>query len=519
MGNYAKPRGTRDFLPLDAGKLQILEMILKEVVSKAGYKQIITPIFEHTEVFTRSAGESSDIVNKEMYTFLDKGNRSISLRPEGTAGVIRAFVENKMHTDPDLPIKLFYFGPNFRYEKPQAGRFRQFYQFGVECIGLRNPYLDAENIILATEMLKQLGIHDIEIKVNSIGDNESRERYKEALREYFRPYLDTLCEDCKVRFEKNPLRILDCKVDGNKECMKNYPRISDYLSLESQEYFAKVCKVLGMYNLPYTIDPKLVRGLDYYNDVVFEVYAKAENGTSYGAVLAGGRYDSMVDQFGGPKLPSVGFAAGADRLLLVMEDLGLFKNFTYNLTTYVMPLDKEAFEYAFDIMLYLRSMGVDSEIDYNMRKIGSQFKTVDRKKATFALIIGTEEMNNGQVQIKINETKEQYKVNANEIIPFMQEYFMKKQQEEHAHHHGCGCGHHHDDEHECCCGGHGHDEDHECHCHEDVHECCCGEHDGEHECHCHEEGHECCCGEQGGEHECHCHEEDHECKCGHHHDK
>ena len=434
-----------------------------------------------------------------MYTFLDKGNRSISLRPEGTAGVIRAFVENKMHTDPDLPIKLFYFGPNFRYEKPQAGRFRQFYQFGVEGIGLRNPYLDAENIILATEMLKQLGIHDIEIKVNSIGDNESRERYKDALREYFRPHLDTLCEDCKVRFEKNPLRILDCKVDGNKECMKNYPRISDYLSLESQEYFAKVCKVLGMYNLPYTIDPKLVRGLDYYNDVVFEVYAKAENGTSYGAVLAGGRYDSMVDQFGGPKLPSVGFAAGADRLLLVMEDLGLFKNFTYNLTTYVMPLDNEAFEYAFDIMLYLRSMGVDSEIDYNMRKIGSQFKTVDRKKATFALIIGTEEMNNGQVQIKINETKEQYKVNANEIIPFMQEYFMKKQQEEHAHHHGCGCGHHHEDEHECCCGGHGHD--------------------GEHECHCHEEGHECCCGEHDGDHECHCHEEGHECKCGHHHDK
>ena len=239
MGNYAKPRGTRDFLQLDSGKLQILEMILKEVVSKAGYKQIITPIFEHTEVFTRSAGESSDIVNKEMYTFLDKGNRSISLRPEGTAGVIRAFVENKMHTDPDLPIKLFYFGPNFRYEKPQAGRFRQFYQFGVECIGLRNPYLDAENIILATEMLKQLGIQDVEIRLNSIGDNESRERYKEALREYFRPYLDTLCEDCKVRFEKNPLRILDCKIDGKKEFMKDHPKISDYLSFESQSYFVQ----------------------------------------------------------------------------------------------------------------------------------------------------------------------------------------------------------------------------------------------------------------------------------------
>ena len=202
----------------------------------------------------------------------------------------------------------------------------------------------------------------------------------------------------------------------------------------------------------------------------------------------------MVKQFGGPDLPSVGFAAGADRLLLVMEDLGLFKNFTYNLTAYVMPLEKESFEYAFDIMLYLRSMGVDCEIDYNVRKIGSQFKTVDRKKATFALIIGTEEMNNGQVQIKINETKEQYKVNANEIVPFMQEYYMKKQQEEHAHHHGCGCGHHHDEEHECCCG-HEHGEDHEC---------CCGGHG-------HEDGHECC----GGHH----HEEGHECKCGHHHDK
>ena len=477
MGNYAKPKGTRDFLPTESAKLAILEMILKQVVSKAGYKQIVTPIFEHTEVFVRTSGDSSDIVNKEMYTFLDKGNRSISLRPEGTAGVIRAFVENKLYTDPDLPVKLFYMGPNFRYERPQAGRFRQFSQFGVECIGLRNPYLDAENIILATEMLKQLGIHDIEIRVNTIGDLESRNNYKEALRKHFEPHLDTLCEDCKVRFEKNPLRILDCKVDVNKDCMKNFPVISDYLSKESQDYFASVCKVLSSYNLPYTIDNKLVRGLDYYNDVVFEIYAKSNSGKDYGAVLAGGRYDAMVKQFGGPDLPSFGFAAGIDRLLLIMDEAGLFDQFAFNLTAYIMPLEKEAFEYAFDIMLYLRSMGVDTEIDYQSRKIGAQFKTVDRKKALFAILVGSEEMNSGTVTIKINETKEQVKIDANQILAFMQQYFAKKEQEaREAHEHKCHCGHHHDEDHECC---HGHGEGHECECghhHDEDHECCHGHH-------------------------------------------
>ena len=238
-----KPKGTRDFMPQETFKLHILETLLRQTCETSCYREVRTPMFEHTEVFTRSSGEGSDIVNKEMYTFVDRGNRSISLRPEGTAGVIRAFVENKAYAEADLPIRLFYMGPNFRYERPQAGRFRQFTQLGVENIGIRSPYLDAEVILFAVDLLASVGIGDIEVKINSIGDSESRNAYKEALRKHFEPHLETLCSDCKVRFEKNPLRILDCKVDYAHPSMQDYPKINDYLSEESKEYFEKVKEV------------------------------------------------------------------------------------------------------------------------------------------------------------------------------------------------------------------------------------------------------------------------------------
>ena len=237
MAQYSLPRGTQDFLPEKSEKVTYVEYLLKSVAGLYGYREIRTPVFEHTPLFLRSVGESSDIVNKEMYTFLDKSNRSITLRPEGTAGVVRAFVENKMYATPDFPVKLFYYGPVFRYERPKAGRYRQLNQFGFECIGVNSAYADAELIIMVSSIVSMLGIKNFKIKINSIGDKESRENYKEALREYFKPYLDTMCEDCKRRYEQNPLRILDCKVDANHEAVLNAPKISDYLNEKSLKYF------------------------------------------------------------------------------------------------------------------------------------------------------------------------------------------------------------------------------------------------------------------------------------------
>lgn len=445
-----KPKGTRDFLPEDTLKLQIVETLFKQVVETSCYREVRTPMFEHTEVFARSSGEGSDIVNKEMYTFLDRGNRSISLKPEGTAGVIRAFVENKAYANPDLPIRYYYIAPNFRYERPQAGRFRQFSQLGVECLGIRSPYLDCEVILMALDLLASVGLNDVELKINTIGDTKSRENYKEALREYFKPYLDELCSDCKVRYEKNPLRILDCKVDVDHPAMKNYPKIKDYLSAESKEYFQKVLDILDSFEIKYTVDDKLVRGLDYYNDTVFEIYAKSPSGIDYGAILAGGRYDGLVKQFEGPDMPAFGFGCGIDRIVAILEEQHFFDQYQDSITAYVMPLEESAFSYAFFIENFLRLNGFDAEIDYQNRSIKSQFKTVDRKKAMFALLVGSTEHESQTVTIKINATKEQKIVPLDQLLDFMHHSMHELQ---HQHHDGC-C---HEEGHECCC--HHHDEE------------------------------------------------------------
>lgn len=458
-----KPKGTRDFLPEDTFKLQIVETLIKQTIENSCYREIRTPMFEHTEVFARSSGDSSDIVNKEMYTFDDRGGRSISLRPEGTAGAIRAFVENKAYANADLPVRLYYLGPNFRYERPQAGRFRQFSQLGVECIGIRSPYIDSEVILLALDVLNSVGITDITLKINTIGDSKSRDAYKVALKEYFKPFINDLCEDCKVRYEKNPLRILDCKVDGDKECMKNYPKIKDYLSDESKDYFQKVLDILDSFEIKYEVDDKLVRGLDYYNDTVFEIYAKAPSGTDYGAILAGGRYDNLIKQFEGPDMPSFGFGLGVDRVLALCEELHVLDRYQDSITAYVMPLEESALPYAFFIENYLKVNGIDADMDFQNRSIKSQFKTVDRKKAAFALLVGSTEHQSQTVTVKINATKEQKIVPLDQLLGFIVNYQNAE--------HSCGCGHDHEHD-ECCCG---HDHEHD--------ECCCG--------HDHEDG--CCC--------------------------
>lgn len=446
MAIYHLPRGTQDFLFERTLRLEYIESVLRDLAESYGYAEIRTPIFEHTEVFLRSVGESSDIVNKEMYTFTSRGERSLTLRPEGTAGVIRAFVEQKEYAQQDYPYKAFYLGPVFRYERPQAGRYRQLHQFGVESIGTRSPYLDAEVILMACHMLNELGIHHYRVKINSIGDESSLKRYREALQSYFAPAISTLCEDCHRRLDQNALRILDCKLDGDKEIVKNAPKISDFLSDESQQYFSQTLQILNDYQVPYVVDDRLVRGLDYYTDVVFEIEAEDHEGHSFGAICGGGRYDRLVKEFDGPELPAAGFAFGMERLLLLLEKDELLHSIVRELETYVMPLEDKVFQYAFDVMMHLRLQGIQSDMDYGMRSIKAQFKTVDRKHAQYAILIGTSEMEQQSVTVKSNTTKEQKTMPVDELVPYLAEQFATREEE---HTHTCDCGH---DDHDCCHG-------------------------------------------------------------------
>jgi histidyl-tRNA synthetase len=482
MDKYTLPRGTQDFLPEDTFKLNYIENVLKEVGALFDFHEIRTPIFEHTQLFTRSVGESSDIVNKEMYTFLDRSNRSITLRPEGTAGVVRAFVENKLYAKSDYPLKLYYNGPVFRYERPQAGRYRQIHQFGYECVGIKSPYMDAEMILMAASSLYILGIKNFTVKINSIGDTVSRNNYREALREYFKPHLEELCEDCNRRFTQNPLRILDCKVDAEKAVIKEAPKITKYLNDESKKYFSDVLTILKTYNLPYEVDENLVRGLDYYSDVVFEINVLKPDNTSYGAIGAGGRYDGLIEEVGGPSLPSVGYAFGVDRLKLIMEEYNLFNQIKDSLDAYVMPMDAASFNYAYQVAQFLRGNGIKAEMDYQMRSLKAQFKSVEKKNARFALIIGQDEVKNNTVTVKNTTTKEQITCPVNELIDKLNELYQRQFEVNEG---GCNCGHHHDEDgHECHC-----EDGHECHC-EDGHECCHEGHGHDEHCNCKHEGEE-----------------------------
>ena len=428
---YKLPRGTQDFLPVTSEKISSIEYVLKRVASLYGYREIRTPIFEHTNLFLRSVGESSDIVNKEMYTFLDKGDRSITLRPEGTAGVMRAFVENKMYASPDMPIKLFYDGPVFRYERPGAGRYRQITQFGFECLGVHSPLIDAELILMNVTMLYMLGIKNFVIKVNSIGDTLSRENYKKELREYFKDHLDSLCDDCKRRFEQNPLRILDCKVDGDKELVLNAPVITDYLTEESKEYFAKLLSYLDKFNVPYEVDNRLVRGLDYYCDTVFEIKCKTPEGKDYGAIGAGGRYDGLVEQVGGPHTPGIGMAFGVERLLLLLESYNLFDNNIGNYDVLITSIGNEYLDYAFEITSFLRSNGFRCECEMQGKSMKSFFKSVERQNVPFAIIVGENEFNSKTCNVKDTNTKEQVTLELNDLCNYLYNKLNS---------HHCSCG-------------------------------------------------------------------------------
>lgn len=409
------PKGTKDVLPENSYRWQFVERVARETAKTFNVREIRTPMFEHTEVFSRGVGETTDIVNKEMYTFLDKGGRSITLKPEGTAGVVRAFVESGLYAAA-MPLKTYYITPCFRYERPQAGRLREFHQFGVEFFGAESAGIDAEVILLAKTFLDNLGVKNVTLYINSIGCKECRKEYHKALKEFLKANYDELCDLCKDRFDKNPMRILDCKNDSCKKITENAPSILDYLCDDCKAHFEQVKKLLTLSGVEYKINPKIVRGLDYYTKTVFEFVS--ENIGAQGTVLGGGRYDGLVAEFGGGKVPGIGFAAGIERLLLLLESTGEIKN-EDGLTVYVAPMGDDARIKAFELVSMLRKSGVIADTDYMNRGIKAQFKYADKLGARFVAVIGSDELSRGAVKLKNMLSGEEKEVPFQELAEFL----------------------------------------------------------------------------------------------------
>lgn len=410
------PRGTQDILPGEVEKWQLIEKTARNICRKYQYKEIRTPIFEHTELFQRSVGDSTDIVQKEMYTFNDRGGRSLTLRPEGTAAVVRSYAENKMYGQTVQPVKMYYFGPMFRYERPQAGRYRQFVQFGIEAIGSDDPAIDVEVISLAIEFYRTLGLKKLRLVINSLGDRSSRAALREALVSHFRPNIGEFCEDCQQRLETNPLRILDCKKDRDHELMKTAPSILDYLNESSSEYFEKVKKRLKGMEIDFVVDPNLVRGLDYYNHTAFEIMSEAEGFGAITTLCGGGRYDGLVEEVGGPDKPGVGFALSIERLLSALEAEGVTLVQEESVDYFIIALGEDAEEYAVPLLQQLRRAGFSAEKDYMGRKIKAQFKAAERLQAQYAVIIGEDELKEGKALVKNLESGEQKSLDLANIV-------------------------------------------------------------------------------------------------------
>lgn len=415
MANYQPQRGTYDAFYGDALNIEKITKILKDIASSYAYFPIHTPIYESTDLFTRSAGESSDIVTKEMFDFMDKGGRHISLRPEVTAGVMRAIVTNKLYATKDLPLKLQYFGPAFRYDRPQAGRYRQFNQFGVEQVGVTTAFEDAETIIMGYECLKKLGFPHVILKINSIGDLESRANYKVALKEYFKDKIEEMCSDCKHRYETNPLRILDCKVPQDQELVKDAPKMGNYLNESSQARFDEVLSILDKAGVEYEVDSTLVRGLDYYSHVVFEFHFISSEGTNLGALGGGGHYDNLLKEVGGPELSSVGFAFGIERLNSLLKEISPESYETDSIDAYIVTLG-EVKEKAFEIATTLRRNYLKVDIGFTGKSMKAQIKIALRKNAKYLVIIGEDEIKNELYQLKNLETQEQVSLSVEDII-------------------------------------------------------------------------------------------------------
>lgn len=409
-----KPKGTQDILPADSAKWQYVENVARETFKKYNYGEIRTPMFEHYEVISRSVGDTTDIVTKEMYDFHDKGDRHITLRPEGTAPVVRSYVENKLFApEVQKPVKVYYIGSMFRYERPQAGRLREFHQLGVECFGSKNPATDVETIAMAYQLFNTLGIKDVTLHLNSLGNTESRLAYRQALIDYLTPMRESLSKDSQRRLDENPLRVLDSKEKEDKVAVENAPSILDYLDEESQAHFDEVRTMLDSLNIPYVIDTNMVRGLDYYNHTIFEIITTIDK--SELTICAGGRYDSLVEYFGGPETAGFGFGLGLERLLLVLDKQGIELPVEENLDVYIAVLGSGANGKALELVQAIRYQGFKAERDYLGRKIKAQFKSADTFKAKTVITLGESEVESGQVNVKNNATREEVTVSFEEL--------------------------------------------------------------------------------------------------------
>ncbi len=411
------PKGTKDVLPQDSYKWQYVEGVARETARLFHLQEVRTPTFEHTELFQRGVGETTDVVTKEMYTFKDKGDRSITLKPEGTAGVVRSFIENGMFGGV-LPAKMYYIIPAFRYERPQAGRLREFHQFGVEMFGAAGAQTDAEAITIADTLLKKLGL-SVKLYINSIGCPACRAKYNQALKDFFAPHLETLCYDCKNRFEKNPLRLLDCKEEGCRAVNVNAPKILDYLCEECAAHFTAVKEYLDLAGIAYEINPRIVRGLDYYSRTVFEFVSTSIG--AQGTVCGGGRYDGLIAQLGGGSVPAVGFAVGLERLLLVMEQAGVQIPNSDTPTVYLAGMDEDCRKKAFALAVELRRAGVLAEIDHLGRSIKAQFKYADKIGAKYVAVIGGNELVEGVVNVKKMADGSSEKVAFADLVAYFEE--------------------------------------------------------------------------------------------------
>lgn len=402
------PKGTKDMLPQDAYKWHYVEGVLREVSKSFGVREIRTPIFEHTELFLRGVGETTDIVQKEMYTFNDKGDRSITLKPEGTAPTVRAFIENRLFNEAQ-PTKLYYIIPCFRYENVQKGRLRQFHQYGVEVFGSKEPSMDAEVISLAMEALKKLGLKSLSLNINNLGCPNCRPKYNEALKKYLEENYDNLCNVCKTRFEKNPMRILDCKERNCKEITKNAPIILDYICDECDSHFTEVKRYLDALNIKYNIDPGIVRGLDYYTKTIFEIL------NDDFTVCGGGRYDKLIEEIGGPEMPAVGFGLGLERLIMTLEKEGIEIPKEDVIELYIGARGEGARTEAFVLANKLRSIGVKTEVNHMGRSIKAEMKYANKIGAVFTTIIGDDELQNKTLKLKRMIDGEQFEVSLDNI--------------------------------------------------------------------------------------------------------
>lgn len=420
---FNAPRGTNDILPPDSLKWQYIEQKTHQLFSNYNYQEIRTPIFEYTELFQRGIGEVTDIVEKEMYTFTDKGDRSITLRPEGTASVMRSFMENKIYGQAQ-PTKFYYLGPMFRYERPQSGRFRQFHQLGVEALGSNDPALDAEIISLGLRLLQDFGLNDLTLHLNSVGCSECRPAYVEKLKNYLLAHRAELCENCQQRIERNPLRVLDCKNEACQEVIAGAPKITENLCSDCDDHFSDVKEYLELVEIDYFVNPLLVRGLDYYTNTAFEIKDNALGAQD--TVFGGGRYNGLAEEIGGRSLPGIGFALGIERLLLSLEAKDIELPIPAGVDLYITVIGEKAKRKAFKLLDQLRNNGFRTEIDYLGRSVGSQMKSADRMQAEFTIILGEDELNKDSATIRNMKTGTEIEIKLSNLLTEMKQLVDKE---------------------------------------------------------------------------------------------